>query len=64
MDNEVLEQVDELIMYLCDAVYWPEDIQDKAQLINSLSNLISARSFYVEDCYAINSYETRKGEEE
>lgn len=63
MDNEVLEQVDELIMYLCDAVCWTEN-QDKAQLINSLSNLISARSFYVEDCYAINSYETRKGEEE
>lgn len=63
MDNKILDQVDELIMYLCDSIIQAEN-QDKVALVNSLSNLISARSFYVEDCYAINSYETRKGDKE
>lgn len=62
MNNEVLDQVDELIIYLCDSIVW-EDGQEKVQLINALSELLSARSFYDGYCYGFNSYETRKGEE-
>lgn len=62
MKNEVLDQIDGLIMYLCDSVDWAES-QEKIQLINALSELITARSFYDEGCYNFSSYETRKEED-
>lgn len=62
MNNEVLDQVDELTIYLCDYIVWSEG-EEKIQLINALSELLTARSFYDGHCYGFKPRETREGEE-